>query len=219
MKTFFGSSTFANQRTVERLESLEAKLFCDSTFCETFGGNPFPALPALSRREQAKLEASLKFLNQRKNGQARRALGRMCSTRVAKSAAVVPAAPVRARRGRGAAVRSSAASGDSPPDDDADSSDGEPPRPRTTPQLYSYQSAAVILDCSVQTLYNQVNTGRIPAPFKTAVGPRFSQEQLEQIVAGVRPDPEIVVPVPVPTATAKKVGRPRIALAAAGGAA
>jgi hypothetical protein len=208
MKTFFGSSAFAGARTVERLELLEAKLYCDSTLGETFGGDPYPARPAVSKREQAKLEASLNFLNQRKNGQARRALDRMYSTRVARSAAVAPPAPARARRG--VAVRSSAASGDSPSSDD-DSSDGEPPRPRICiSQLYSYQSAAVILDCSVQTLYNQVNIGRIPAPLKTAVGPRFSQEQLAQIVAGVRPEPAVA---PVPAPAKKKVGRPRLYVA------
>lgn len=188
MKAFFGSSMFANPRTVARIEALEAKLYCDSE--------------SVSKREQAELEASLKFLEQRKNGQARRALDRMRTTTVARSA------PVRARRGRGAAVRSSAASGDSPSDSD-DSSDGEPPRPRIISRLYSYQSAAVLLDCSVQTLYNQVNTGRIPAPIKTAVGPRFSQEQLEQIIAGVRL--EVAAPAPLKN----KAGRPRIALALA----
>ena len=189
MKAFFGSSMFANPRTVARIEALEAKLYCDSE--------------SVSKREQAELEASLKFLEQRKNGQARRALDRMRTTTVARSASVV-----RARRGRGAAVRSSAASGDSPSDSD-DSSDGEPPRPRIISRLYSYQSAAVLLDCSVQTLYNQVNTGRIPAPIKTAVGPRFSQEQLEQIIAGVRL--EVAAPAPLKN----KAGRPRIALALA----
>lgn len=193
MKAFFGSSMFANPRTVARIEALEAKLYCDSE--------------SVSKREQAELEASLKFLEQRKNGQARRALDRMRTTTVARSASV-PATPVRARRGRGAAVRSSAASGDSPSDSD-DSSDGEPPRPRIISRLYSYQSAAVLLDCSVQTLYNQVNTGRIPAPIKTAVGPRFSQEQLEQIIAGVRL--EVAAPAPLKN----KAGRPRIALALA----
>lgn len=190
MKAFFGSSMFANPRTVARIEALEAKLYCDSE--------------SVSKREQAELEASLKFLEQRKNGQARRALDRMRTTTVARSASVV-----RARRGRGAAVRSSAASGDSPSDSD-DSSDGEPPRPRIISRLYSYQSAAVLLDCSVQTLYNQVNTGRIPAPIKTAVGPRFSQEQLEQIIAGVRL--EVAAPAPLKN----KAGRPRIALAIKG---
>ena len=190
MKAFFGSSMFANPRTVARIEALEAKLYCDSE--------------SVSKREQAELEASLKFLEQRKNGQARRALDRMRTTTVARSASVV-----RARRGRGAAVRSSAASGDSPSDSD-DSSDGEPPRPRIISRLYSYQSAAVLLDCSVQTLYNQVNTGRIPAPIKTAVGHRFSQEQLEQIIAGVRL--EVAAPAPLKN----KAGRPRIALAIKG---
>lgn len=208
MKAFFGSSQLANLRTVSRLESLEALLYSDT--CVDKDPDTLAVAP-ISKRDQAKLESSIKFLNQRKNAQAHRALDRMRSTRVAKSAAaaVVPAAPARARRGRGAAVRSSAASGDSPSSDE--SSDGEPPRPRIPSQLYSYKSAAVILDCSVQTLYNQVNIGRIPAPLKTSIGPRFSQEQLEQIIAGVRP--ASVVPVPVPTATAKKAGRPRLYVA------
>ena len=115
----------------------------------------------------------------------------------------------------GEGIRSSCRSGDgnnSVDGNDTSDGDGEPPHrplllvtPAVPLQLYSYQSASVILCCAVQTLYNKVNSGAIPAPLKTLVGPRFTQDQIQQIIHGV-PAPAITV-API----IRKVGRPRIA--------
>ena len=119
------------------------------------------------------------------------------------------AAPRRARQ-RGASSRSSASSGDG----NSDSSDPEPERPPLL-QLFSFSSAAAILDCSPQTLRNKVCLGLIPAPIQTVVGPRFTQDQLRQITSP-KPKPADVAP---PVAVRRKVGRPRLASAVGKGGA
>ena len=87
--------------------------------------------------------------------------------------------------------------------------DGEPPYqvPACTSDqqsFFSFQSAARILDCSPKTLRNKVSAGQIPAPIKTAVGPRFTADSLQEII-----HPPIPVPVVAPPARPR--GRPRIA--------
>lgn len=113
-------------------------------------------------------------------------------------------APRRTRQG-GSASRSSAASGDGNPDP-------EPEPERSLLQLFSFVSAAAILDCSPQTLRNKVCRGLIPAPIRTAVGPRFTQDQLSQITTPTKP-------IPIPADVRRKVGRPRLASAAGKGGA
>jgi len=114
-------------------------------------------------------------------------------------------APRRTRQ----ATRPSAKSGDSNTSDDS-YPEPDPDRPL---QLFSFTTAAQLFDCSPQTLRNKVCRGLIPAPLQTAVGPRFTQDQLRQIttLTPTKPIPADVVP-PV---RRRKVGRPRII--AAGG--
>lgn len=119
------------------------------------------------------------------------------------------AVPRRTRQ-RGASSRSSASSGDG----NADSSDPEPERPL---QLFSFTTAAQIFDCSPQTLRNKVCLGLIPAPIQTAVGPRFTQDQLRQITTP--PPKPIPIPADVVPPVRRNVGRPRLASAAGKGGA
>ena len=114
--------------------------------------------------------------------------------------------PRRARQ-RGSSSRSSASSGDS----------NEPDPERPLQQLFSFTSAAKLLDCSPQTLRNKVCLGLVPAPIQTEVGPRFTQDQLRQIttLTPTKPIPADVVP-PV---RRRKVGRPRLASASGKGGA
>lgn len=105
--------------------------------------------------------------------------------------------------------------------DDSDGGDGEPPRkflfaalcrnPLLDQQYHTYKNAAKKIDCSVQTLRNLVSAGKIPPPLKTAVGPRFSEQQLLDIIS------------PPAKKTEQKQqkrprGRPRIAMAKGGAA-
>ena len=127
----------------------------------------------------------------------------------------------------GEGIRSSCRSGDgnnSVDGNDTSDGDGEPPHrplllvtPAVPLQLYSYQSASVVLCCAAQNLYNKVNAGAIPSPLKTLVGPRFTQDQIQQIIHGVP------APAPAPAITVariiRKAGRPRIALVAGKGSA
>lgn len=121
------------------------------------------------------------------------------------------AVPRRRTRQRGESHRASVASGDSP-------ADPEPERAPLQPQqLFSFTSAAKLLDCSPQTLRNKSCLGLIDAPIQTAVGPRFTQDQLRQIttLTPTKPIPADVVP-PV---RRRKAGRPRLASAAGKGGA
>lgn len=114
-----------------------------------------------------------------------------------------------APRGHRQAVRSSAKSGDSNSGSEDPDPEPERPLPRPLAQLFSFRSAAVILDCSPQTLRNKVCLGLVPAPIQTAVGPRFTKDQLRQITTTpTKPIPADEVP-PV----RRKAGRPRIAWA------
>ncbi|SMH64161.1 protein of unknown function [Acidithiobacillus ferrivorans] len=113
-----------------------------------------------------------------------------------------------APRGHRQAVRSSAKSGDSNSGSEDPDPEPEPERPLPQPQLFSFGSAAAILDCSPQTLRNKVCLGLIPAPIQTAVGPKFTQDQLRQITTpSTKPILADVPPV------RRKAGRPRIAAA------
>ncbi|MHB9136977.1 MAG: hypothetical protein ACYC2J_11210 [Acidithiobacillus ferrooxidans] len=117
----------------------------------------------------------------------------------------------------GDGIRSSCRSGDgtnSVGGDDTSDGDGEPPHrplllvtPAVPLQLYSYQSASSILCCAVQTLYNKVNSGAIPTPLKTLVGPRFTQDHIQQIILGATS-----AAAPALIAPKRSAGRPRIAL-------
>lgn len=68
---------------------------------------------------------------------------------------------------------------------------------------YTYQSAAKILDCSPQTLYNKVSCGLIPSPIKTPVGPRFSIEIIDRIASGSYKNTK--------SSVNRRRGRPRLA--------
>jgi predicted DNA-binding transcriptional regulator AlpA len=217
MKPFFGASMLASAATVARIETLEAKLYSDSSVDKD--PDTIALLP-VSRRERAKLEASLKLLNRRKNDQAHRALARMRSARTSVSAStttVVNVAPRMARR-HVAGVRSSAASGDGNSDD----SDPEPARPllQNYLQLYDESSLADLLCISKKTIQNLYSKTPwlLPAAIfiPGARGPRWTVASV-QAWLNDRPAHSAA---PAPKAAAKnKVGRPRIALAVAGGAA
>lgn len=108
---------------------------------------------------------------------------------------------------RGAAKRPAAKAGKSDSD-----GDGEPPRPHSCSSLeqflhwaaslvFSYDSAAQLLDCSPKTLRNKVTLGLLPAPLQTLVGPRFTGDQLAQILFPLEA---------LPTAPRRGRGRPRI---------
>lgn len=100
--------------------------------------------------------------------------------------------------------------------------EGEPPRSfsfypavsalPTAPlsPLYSYKSVAQLLDCAVRTLYNKVDQGEFPKPVQTAVGVRFTDEQVRSVLGGAwqaqKPKADITQP------PARPRGRPRIAL-------
>lgn len=85
--------------------------------------------------------------------------------------------------------------------DDGPGEHGEPPLP-TQIQLFSFNSAARLLDCSAKTIRNKVSSGKIPAPVQTAVGPRFTADIIQAII---HPTTDAVEP------TARPKGRPRIA--------
>jgi hypothetical protein len=120
----------------------------------------------------------------------------------------------------GEGIRSSRRSGDgnnSVGCNDTSDGDGEPPHrplllvtPAVPFQLNSYQAASVILCCAVQTLYNKVNSGNIPTPLKTSVGPRFTQDQIQRIIDGAAPAITAAPPI------VRKAGRPRIIALVAG---
>jgi len=109
------------------------------------------------------------------------------------------ARPRAAGRQSGASVARRQASG-SKSGDDSDGDDGEPPH-----RFYTFASAAKILDCSPKTLRNKVSAGLIPPPLQTIVGPRFSAQQIADLLF---PPPIESIP---PTLAPKRRGRPRIA--------
>ena len=209
MKPFFSASTLASAATVARIETLEAKIYSDGSGDD---------MPPVSRREQARLEASLKFLNRRKNDQAQRALARMRNPRTGVSApatVVVSVAPRPARR-HVAGVRSSAASGDGNSSDDPDP---DPERPLQPLQLLNQSTLAVAFCVSKKTIQNQYS--RPPWLLPPAIqipgarGPRWTPQAVQAWLAD-RPSHTVK---PAPKAAKNKVGRPRIALAVQGGAA
>ena len=142
-------------------------------------------------------ESCLRLINQSKQAQP-----------IQQQQACHMAVPRRTRQ-RGESHRASVASGDSP-------ADPEPERAPIQLQLFSFTTAAQLLDCSPQTLRNKVCRGLIPAPLQTAVGPRFTQDQLRQITTP--PTKPIPIPIPIPPVPRRKVGRPRLASAGKGGA-
>ncbi len=71
--------------------------------------------------------------------------------------------------------------------------------------VYSYATVAKLGDVSAKTLQNKAASGLIPKPLKTPIGPRFTVEQVQQIL-GVLPLP----PQPIPDVPRRR-GRPRIA--------
>lgn len=104
----------------------------------------------------------------------------------------------------------------------ASEGEGEPPRSisfypaisalpaASLSPLYSYKSVAHLLDCAVRTLYNKVDQGEFPKPVQTAVGVRFTDDQVRSVLSGAwQPQkPKVEIPqVPV-----RPRGRPRIAL-------
>ncbi len=107
----------------------------------------------------------------------------------------------RRTRHRGAATRASVRSGDS--------NTAEPePEPDRHHRLYSFKSLAHLLDCAAKTLRNKVSSGAIPRPIPTISGPRFTSEQVGQILSGTTPD--------VVVAPKRGKGRPRIAASGKG---
>lgn len=117
----------------------------------------------------------------------------------------------RAKKPAGDGTRSSVESGDGNSSDDP-----EPPRPHLSSPFYRIykdlplalpaENFAEQLGCATKTIRNQVSAGLLPRPFRTAVGPRFTHEQLAQALAPQRKP-------------ARGRGRPRIAdlVAVAGG--
>ncbi|MGE4531626.1 MAG: hypothetical protein AB7C98_09930 [Acidithiobacillus sp.] len=90
-------------------------------------------------------------------------------------------------------------SGSKSSSDDSDGGDGEPPRPLP---FYSYKTLAKLLDCSEKTLRNQASAGKLPRPIQTIVGPRFTQEHLQNLIYPTKKSEQ--------NPSIKKRGRPRI---------
>lgn len=130
----------------------------------------------------------------------------------------VVAAPRRTvqRKQRGASARSSAKSGDGNSDDP----DSDPERRQTSLRLFDQASLADLLCISKKTLQNQYSVAphTLPAAIQIpgARGPRWTPQAVQAWLSE-RP---LHTSKPAPKANKKnKVGRPRIALAVAGGAA
>jgi hypothetical protein len=135
-----------------------------------------------------------------------RELGAIGNLAIARRQSLAATARRASRQHGGSAPRAATRTASGAEDGDGDGG-GDPPAAQPQ-QLYSYASAAQILDCAVETLRNKACLGLIPRPLQTAVGPRFSDAQIRQmILAGTLP------PAPRPR------GRPRLApVAGKGGA-
>ncbi len=102
---------------------------------------------------------------------------------------------------KGANHRAGAESGD------GNNKDGDSDPDPERPLLYSFSSAASLLDCSAKTLRNKASLGIIPV-VHTIIGPRITALVIEQIAAGTfRP----FNPHHHEVAPARTRGRPRIA--------
>ncbi|MCE5360776.1 MAG: hypothetical protein JJ714_07330, partial [Acidithiobacillus sp.] len=75
--------------------------------------------------------------------------------------------------------------------------DGEPPQRPTLPLLLTYAEFAEWAGIKRETVANAIASGKLPAPIRTAFGPRLGQQHIDYVLSK-----------PV---AAKKVGRPRIA--------
>lgn len=101
--------------------------------------------------------------------------------------------------GRQSGEKQSKKQGTGSKSDDTDGEGGEPPQ-----QLYSYKTLSQLLDCSEKTLRNKVSAGKVQPPRKTAVGPRFTSAQIQNLL--YPPNQNELIEI------TRKRGRPRIAL-------
>jgi hypothetical protein len=125
-------------------------------------------------------------------------LGAVGNLAKARQKSLVATARRAGRQHGGSAPRAATRTASGNSDNDGDGG-GDPPGAQLQ-QLYSYKSAAQLLDCAVETLRNKVCLGLIPHPLQTAVGPRFSSAQIRQMLAV-----STLPPAPRPR------GRPRLA--------
>lgn len=142
------------------------------------------------------------------------AIGNLTKAR-AKSAAAVGRQSGRQHGGSGSRPKAASAGKSS------DDGGGEPPRPRSlkpnsvggcpmstpitaTPQLYTAAQAAAKVACHTGTIRNLASSGKIPKPIQTLVGPRYTDDHIQIILAGK-------------TASKRPRGRPRIVPRGSGG--
>jgi hypothetical protein len=72
-------------------------------------------------------------------------------------------------------------------------------------EFYSYEDVAKMLHCATKTIRNLAYRGSIPMPARSLVGPRYTQDQLDEVLEKVMHGKSAPPPVK------RGRGRPRIA--------